>query len=66
MVIEIELPETTEKGKIEGRVNKVQSGKYLVTNIVHDLKTGEYNMTVTLKRNSSSISLDTEEEIKLI
>ena len=63
MIIEIELPETTEKGKRESKVNKVQSGKYLITGIVHDLKTDEYMMTLTIRRNASSIPLDTEEEI---
>ncbi len=63
MVIEIEIPETSIEGKIKEKVNKFQSGKYLITNIVHDLKTGEYNMRVTLKRNSSSIDLDKENEV---
>lgn len=63
MVIEIEIPETSIEGKIKEKVNQFQSGKYLITNIVHDLKTGEYNMRVTLKRNSSSIDLDKENEV---
>jgi len=63
MVIEIEIPETRIESKAKETVNKVQSGKYLVTNIIHDLKTNEYMMRVTLKRNSSSVNLDIEESI---
>jgi len=63
MIIEIEIPETRLESKAKETVNKVQSGKYLVTNIVHDMKTNDYLMSVTVKRNSSSVDLDKKEVI---
>ena len=62
-IIEIEIPETRLESKAKETVNKVQSGKYLVTNIVHDMKTNDYLMSVTVKRNSSSVDLDKKEVI---
>ncbi len=64
--IMLELPESYGRSIGENRVDKVNSGEYIIAGILHSLnKNGIYNMVVTLVRNGINSPITKSNPVQL-